>query len=270
MSYCSSCGIATGIRTIFCANCGKAVHPGPATLSGNKRLYVRSDETLLAEYNKVRVRQVLSCRATRQGKRATYLAWTAPTMLLTDKRIIFLNHQDKLDRYILGAGSNLSSMFSFWIYDLSLSGTLEEEYRLWQRRFKDICQQEWQKSKVGFYIKMMTGELKVEPSSTMPMAKYTPPASWMEIRSANIEKRFWGSHYLRLNIELEFAENNKRLDSGTVAKLASQSIKSMLPFTVHLSPRYNNQCGHLFIDQKWMNQIYHIIAGKLSSRAGVQ
>ena len=106
--FCPSCGSKVPSGTLICVNCGKPIHPDPIVLSGNKANSIRQDEVPLAEFSNV------VCERKDIGRQKKI-----PTMILTDKRLIFLDKNENI---------NTNDSFTFLVYDLSLGETLDKEY----------------------------------------------------------------------------------------------------------------------------------------------
>jgi len=112
--FCPFCGSKVLADTLICENCGKPIHADPIVLSGDKGKFIRPDEVPLAEFN-----NVICEKTDNKLIKSVVEQKRMPTMILTDKRLLFLDKHENL---------NAKEGFTTLIYDLSLGETLDKEY----------------------------------------------------------------------------------------------------------------------------------------------
>jgi Superinfection immunity protein len=116
--FCPFCGSKVPADTLICENCGKPIHADPIVLSGNKGKFIRPDEVPLAEFN-----NVICEKTNNKLVKSVVEQKRMPTMILTDKRLLFLDKHENL---------NANEGFTTLIYDLSLGETLDKEYWIYR------------------------------------------------------------------------------------------------------------------------------------------
>ena len=265
--FCSACGkeVQTGI--LLCTSCGKSVHSGPLALTGKKGVFVRSDETLLAEFAQVSV-----VRKTHLGHFESSESRVAEdkiqTVLLTDKRLIFLDKRDNLY-----GGRDWPAYFSSWVYDLSLSDILDQEYSkelsIYEKETTDNLKQG---GKMRFLAKMYTGQLKInpKPTSDTPMVDSpTSPGMWIEVKSASVGKKLIGRRHVTLELEMVWAKSYlERMKSGVSiggignSKLFGRGLAGIARMGVKAVSQHK---AELYLDEVWLDQICHVITSKLNA-----
>lgn len=247
--YCTNCGKEVQSGSLYCGNCGKPISLGSVALPGNQGMWVRPYETLIVKFNNVPFKQVPDYF------RGTSTKEKAPTLLVTDKRIIFLNKNDQL---LIG--------HNFWVFDLSLSKILDQEMDSQLKQYsakRTDWQKEVDKGTIGSRIINRMGAPLASPSFNMQEGMRT------EVRWIGIEKELFGGHYLNFTLEsflptpyLEWTKNlgSENKNPGMFGRLMGGSLAYLQGNAFQRSEN-----GKLFLPEEMVNQIYETISSKLGS-----
>ena len=248
--FCSNCGKEVRDETLFCSDCGKPVHPGPMILSGGQGRWVRPDETLIATFDRRKVQLKTRFGVTYDdGTRIKNMK--VPTVLLTDRRLVFLNNQD-----------NLYQGLHSWVYDPSLIQILDQEYATYQKQATDISSEGRKTGRLGYWGKVVTGKTEIStPDSASDVA------TRVEVRSIKVGRRLFGSHYLRFEIEatwpkpyLEMIKNMGSDNPGAITKLLGGALAGLARGGMKIT----KQQANLSLDEEMVNQVYQVIANKIT------